>query len=256
MLGTPVARPSAMACWVVRSVFGTSRSARSASSSPTLFHAAIRRASASAKLTSRLSSTPHRCVRCWWRPLSDPGLMFLTWRAMASAAFSRNSPGMLVPPSAVLVVVLLWNSAGSIGSAARSGMPLTQVRPRLGGDTAYSSSLASCAWPRKMQCFLPLVRRRRDVRASLGEVSFRVPAGLRSDRGQPGALYPRGRHPDSGAVRVAGRYQDGGAVGGLDNAGCGARPRCVGLRDACGSCDRLRALRGGVRTLPHRLDCD
>src|SRR5215203_4724618 len=88
------------------------------------------------------------------------------------------------------------------------------------------------------------------------EGSISVSAGLRSDRGQPGALYPGGRNPHSSVVRVAGGNQDGSTVGGLDNAGGGARHRGVGLRDAHRPVARFGALRCSVRTFPHRLDCD
>ena len=71
---------------------------------------------------------------------------------------------------------------------------------------------------------------------NLGGVESDVRTSLRSGCGQPCALHPSGRHPDSGAVRVAGRHPDGSAVGGLDNAGGGARDRGVGLRYARRSC--------------------
>jgi hypothetical protein len=69
-----------------------------------------------------------------------PGVMFATWRAIASEAFSRNPSSILAPSSAVLGAALRLNSAGSTGSVVRSGIPPVQDRPRLGGAATYPPS--------------------------------------------------------------------------------------------------------------------
>src|SRR5829696_1846977 len=96
--------------------------------------------------------------------------------------------------------------------------------------------------------------RRRDVGTSLKEVSSSVPAGLRSDREQPGPVDACGHNPHSGAVRPAGRYTHRGAVGVPSHPGYSPGYRGIGLRDAHRPSAELDVARDLLRALPDSLD--